>query len=288
MTIEGECLARQMRLAGSESSRRIYYGILSTVGKLCDRYFPHDREMPPGREAKQPLIDEASTHPILFLPPLLSRTQRGRSSEETADPEDGRRAGLHRGIIAPALATTAVRAGSRPEGGTGTRAGPSTGSRFKPADVAGPSTSNTRPGTVVVAIPSRRTTYKGRAASQPHRNRSRSASTETLSSQARPRPPKAHNPSQRAHDDANAPANSNAAVGKGSEAIKGFLRTLPQDLGGLLPLFLQYGVGDGDALRGMLRMPAWRSWLYSWVKEGWLTELQFRMVCDGLAQLVFG
>ncbi|KAH9901367.1 hypothetical protein C8Q73DRAFT_832822 [Cubamyces lactineus] len=319
VTIEGECLAKQMKLAGSESSRRVYYSILNTVGKLCDRYFPHDRELPSGREAKQPLVDEAlRKQPILKMyedawPIHMMLTMHRQS----------RRAGVRRGVMAPFPATT-VRAGSCPAAGTGTGTGTGTrpGSRFKPAGVAG---------TVVVAINSRRpvsgggtahATQKRRAVSQPRRARSRSASasigrtsTVTLSSQPAARAPKTHVHSQRSRDDANAardathpPAarttdshsrarisvRSNAAPStstnkpSGPGAIEAFLRALPQDLGGLLPLFQQFGVVDEDALRGMLRMPAWRSWLYSWVKEGWLTELQFRMVCDGLAQIAFG
>ena len=144
--------------------------------------------------------------------------------------------------------------------------------------------------------------------SQPHHKRSRSTSISSLSTVTPTSRPHAGPHSQRAHDHANTPEDTagppraargpdnhsneprklNATTHQGSETIVAFLRTLPQDLSSLLPVFLQHGVDDSEALRGMLHMPAWRSWLYSWVKEGWLTELQFRMVCDGLVQIALG
>ena len=67
--------------------------------------------------------------------------------------------------------------------------------------------------------------------------------------------------------------------------MTGFLRDLPQDLTGLLPVFVSHGVADEDSLRSMLRMANWRFWIYSWVKEGALTELQFQMLLEGIARL---
>lgn len=64
--------------------------------------------------------------------------------------------------------------------------------------------------------------------------------------------------------------------------IQRFLQGLPQDLSHLLPVFIGYGVGDEGALRGLLRAENWRRWLYGWVSAGELTELQFKMVSDGL------
>ncbi|KAI0646998.1 hypothetical protein C8Q79DRAFT_599051 [Trametes meyenii] len=67
--------------------------------------------------------------------------------------------------------------------------------------------------------------------------------------------------------------------------IRVFLRALPLDLSSLLPVFLEYGITDQASLRGVPRMAGWRRWLYSWVREGRLTELQFKMVSDGFEML---
>ncbi|KAI0336519.1 hypothetical protein GY45DRAFT_1238263 [Cubamyces sp. BRFM 1775] len=210
----GECLARQMGLMSSENDRRTYYSILSTVGKLCDRYFPHDREMPVGRDAKRPLYDEA-----LRRQPILNMYEDAWPISTMLNiHRQARRAGC-RGIIVPFPEAPTIRARARNDAS---------------------------------------------AASVQHTT---------------------HAPV--AHSDA-ANAKAAAGAGKSSRVMETFLRTLPQDLGDLLPVFIQYGVDDDNALRGMLRMPAWQSWLYSWVKEGWLTELQFRMICNGLAQIALG
>ena len=69
-----------------------------------------------------------------------------------------------------------------------------------------------------------------------------------------------------------------------SGPIIGFLSALAQDLSFLEPVFVKHGVGDDATLRGMLRMSNWHSWIYGWVKEGGLTELQFRMIVNGLEE----
>ncbi|KAI0362034.1 hypothetical protein OH77DRAFT_1584525 [Trametes cingulata] len=74
-----------------------------------------------------------------------------------------------------------------------------------------------------------------------------------------------------------------ANLHKPATFIEHFLESLSQDLSFLAPVFVDYGVVDEPALRGMLRMQDWRCWLYSWVAAGKLTELQFKMVIDGLA-----
>ncbi|KAI0807365.1 hypothetical protein C8Q74DRAFT_57107 [Fomes fomentarius] len=67
-----------------------------------------------------------------------------------------------------------------------------------------------------------------------------------------------------------------------------FLRSLPQDLSFLLPVFVRHGVVDEPSFRSIARMVKWRSWLYTWVKEGDLTELQFKMVSDRLEEVDAG
>ena len=63
------------------------------------------------------------------------------------------------------------------------------------------------------------------------------------------------------------------------------MSTLAQDLSDLSPIFIDHGVSDSASLQNMLRMDNWRAWMYAWVKEGMLTELQFQMIVDGLKKL---
>ncbi len=72
---------------------------------------------------------------------------------------------------------------------------------------------------------------------------------------------------------------------KDPSSVVHFLNTLAQDLSDLLPVFIDHGVGDDASLRNVLRLNNWRAWMYAWVKEGVLTELQFQMIVDGLKKL---
>ena len=71
-----------------------------------------------------------------------------------------------------------------------------------------------------------------------------------------------------------------------TEPIERFLGSLPQDLRILLPIFVANGVKDEPSLRGMLRMEGWQRWIYSWVRTGQLTELQYVMIVASLAKVV--
>ncbi|RDX56834.1 hypothetical protein OH76DRAFT_1395977 [Lentinus brumalis] len=70
------------------------------------------------------------------------------------------------------------------------------------------------------------------------------------------------------------------------DAVLQFLRNLAQDLRFLLPVFVGYGVTDRTSLRSIRSMENWRAWFYTWVKEGHLTELQFKMITDGMVKMV--
>ena len=70
------------------------------------------------------------------------------------------------------------------------------------------------------------------------------------------------------------------------DAVLQFLRNLAQDLSSLLSVFIRYGVTDRTSLRGVRCMENWRAWMYTWVKEGHLTELQFKIVTDGMEKIV--
>ena len=70
-----------------------------------------------------------------------------------------------------------------------------------------------------------------------------------------------------------------------TNAVILFLQSLAQDLSFLLSTFVSHGVKDGPSLCSVLGIANWRAWLYSWVKEGMLTELQFKMVCDGFERM---
>ncbi|TBU50716.1 hypothetical protein BD309DRAFT_1025160 [Dichomitus squalens] len=93
-------------------------------------------------------------------------------------------------------------------------------------------------------------------------------------------------------DDVREPSPSLTAVDNPAESsaipvpILDFLSALAQDLSFLLAVFISHGVGDDTSLQSMLQMNNWRSWMYTWVREGVLTELQFQMIVDGLEKLL--
>ncbi|TBU65878.1 hypothetical protein BD310DRAFT_837180 [Dichomitus squalens] len=54
----------------------------------------------------------------------------------------------------------------------------------------------------------------------------------------------------------------------------------------LLPVFMVMGVNDPVTLRGLSGMESRDRWLYSWVKEGRITELQFEIIRAGMQKIV--
>ncbi|RPD66078.1 hypothetical protein L226DRAFT_188285 [Lentinus tigrinus ALCF2SS1-7] len=70
------------------------------------------------------------------------------------------------------------------------------------------------------------------------------------------------------------------------EVVLQFLRDLAQDLSFLLPVFVRYGITGRTTLRSVRCMENWRGWIYTWVKEGNLTELQFKIISDGMEKIV--
>ena len=85
-------------------------------------------------------------------------------------------------------------------------------------------------------------------------------------------------------DESNGPqtCNKKMTCELSTEPVSDFLRSLPQDLAFLLPVFVSYGVKDGPSLHALLRMKDWQGWLYTWVRQGKLTEFQFTLISRGL------
>ncbi|KAI0374834.1 hypothetical protein BV20DRAFT_1118070 [Pilatotrama ljubarskyi] len=245
-TLDGVCLARQMRLANTDENLKVYYSILDTVGTLCEQFLPHTEKVPSGTEWKRILIEKAiQANPTLKAYhdawPVTTMIQMHRQS---------RKKGSRNGI----MRTTQEASGVSPSGGRSYRAN----------KAARPQESSSSRGNTAIAASSgvicmRRAAQKTRA-SQINTNGARTGS-----------------------DIAN--INAGPSVQKTSTFIEHFLESLPQDLRVLLPVFVDHGVVDEPSLRGMLRMQNWPCWLYSWVVAGQITELQFKMVIDGLAAL---
>ena len=64
--------------------------------------------------------------------------------------------------------------------------------------------------------------------------------------------------------------------------IQAFLQTLVPEQTALLPVFIAMGVSDNAALQGLARMNMRDEFLYSWVKQNLITELQFAVIIEAL------
>ncbi|KAI8998685.1 hypothetical protein BD414DRAFT_475783 [Trametes punicea] len=237
VSLEGPCLAKQMKLVSTDADVDLYYSILNTVGELCERDLPHSREVPRNADTKRLIMEEViRRHPCLRsyedawpIPTMINMHRQLRKY------------GSQKGIMGHRM----------------------TNSQASSASGSGPRCSTS----------------------------SRIGSSSRLLSRSKDRPIRRR--SQRTRAEVMVPSGCRAVRNEaiqGSQGpaayLKDFLQALPQDLTLLLPTFVQYGLVDEVSLRGMLRMQNWRSWLYSWVKEGRLTELQFAMVSEGLAKVV--
>ncbi|KAI0647003.1 hypothetical protein C8Q79DRAFT_957375 [Trametes meyenii] len=69
------------------------------------------------------------------------------------------------------------------------------------------------------------------------------------------------------------------------EPVAAFLGSLFPDQSALLSFFVTAGITDGMALGGLARMDGRDKWLYSFVREGTLTELQFVAIQAGLNKM---
>ena len=72
-----------------------------------------------------------------------------------------------------------------------------------------------------------------------------------------------------------------------SDPVFAFLRGLDPEQTDLLPVFVAMGVTDGAALQGVARMRTRDAWVYSWVKENHITELQFAAIVSGFKKMVY-
>ncbi|KAI0831248.1 hypothetical protein BC628DRAFT_742614 [Trametes gibbosa] len=240
------CLAGQMKLMGTEGNRNVYYDICDTVGTLCERYYPHHEELPRDDSHKQLLIEKAiRVHPIL-------------KSYENCWPikpmyqmhRQLRKAGSATGITQRRPTRLAVCISE------GRRKIPQSGSRSSPRNSMA-SDSRREDSRRRKLMP--KTDYKKRAS-----QRSKATSTNVVS---------------------RSPSTTARHMEKSGNFLRQFLQDLPQDLRCLYSVFVGYGIGNESALRGMRRMQGWRRWLYGWVSAGQLTELQFKMISDGIVAL---
>ncbi|TBU50981.1 hypothetical protein BD310DRAFT_910950, partial [Dichomitus squalens] len=69
------------------------------------------------------------------------------------------------------------------------------------------------------------------------------------------------------------------------DSILAFLNSLSPALPALLPVFMVMGVNDPVTLRGLSGMESRDRWLYSWVKEGRITESQFKIIRAGMQKI---
>ena len=64
-----------------------------------------------------------------------------------------------------------------------------------------------------------------------------------------------------------------------------FLSALTPTQAALLPLFTTTGIHDKETLNGLSVMDERDTWMYSWVKEGRISEFQFAILKQGLNKM---
>ena len=64
-----------------------------------------------------------------------------------------------------------------------------------------------------------------------------------------------------------------------------FLSALTPTQAALLPLFTTMGIHDKETLYGLSVMDERDTWMYSWVKEGRISEFQFAILKQGLNKM---
>lgn len=67
------------------------------------------------------------------------------------------------------------------------------------------------------------------------------------------------------------------------ELVLMFLCSLDPDQSDLLPVFITIVI----ALQGPAHMETWKIWLYTWVKENCITELQFSAIATGFKAMYY-
>ncbi|KAI0647002.1 hypothetical protein C8Q79DRAFT_925650 [Trametes meyenii] len=73
-----------------------------------------------------------------------------------------------------------------------------------------------------------------------------------------------------------------------AEPVAAFLSSLFPDQSALLSVLVAAGITDSVTLDGLARMDARNKWLYGFVREGTLTELQFVAIQTGLDKMMSG
>ncbi|KAH9854198.1 hypothetical protein C2E23DRAFT_87238 [Lenzites betulinus] len=242
------CLAEQMGLRATPEKRNLYYAICETVGKLCDRYYPYQKPAPDPPQ-RQLMVEKAiRVHPIL-------KTYQNNWP-----------------LVPMYTMHRQLRKSGNP---TGIR-------QYDQLEVRSTSCPPTagRPRSLRDRSSPRRSVMSG---SRLQDSSGRKLTPKTSSRRrVSPRSKITVTPTVIA---SKSPSTTTRKVEKHTDFVQEFLRGLPQDLRFLYPVFVGYGICDESALRGLRRMQGWRCWLYSWVRTRQLTELQFKMISDGIAGL---
>ncbi|KAI0721719.1 hypothetical protein C8T65DRAFT_630991 [Cerioporus squamosus] len=243
---QGLSLADQMKLTGSRANMALYFDIVNTLGILCNRYLPYQRDMHKLAEAKSTLMEEVKRrYPCLEGYeddwPLKVMITQHRQLQRSGG----------RGLVRSAHEIESIKQSMRDRKNT-TGCVKSKSRKRSSRNASTPARSVSQKGASV------RNSQKENAPVP----KSRFSTLETISGATVVSDKQPH------------------------EAILRFLRNLAQNLSFLLPVFVRYGVTDRSSLRSIRCMENWRAWLYTWVKEGTLTELQFKMVTDGMEKIV--
>ncbi|KAI0670433.1 hypothetical protein C8Q78DRAFT_1036160 [Trametes maxima] len=268
-------LASQMRLDDSSSNLRVYCNIVTTIGALADKHKRlFDEEGVTGRSMAWEGFMEMVRHQLPIInsyedawPVIdLVREHRHRTKQTSSsglqhfNRKHGRRLGVDSVSTAPLNTTTSTGMNHQSQvdalpGSLPTRRCRSDRGSLRTVATcpAGPS-STSGPDTHGPSV-------------QPEQGRHTEA------------PPRRENDSG---------IRASVSVPATDGPVVAFLGSLCPDQSALLPVFLAAGIADGAALNGVARMEGRNKWLYSLVREGTLTELQFIAVVAGLDKMRSG
>ncbi|KAI1795927.1 hypothetical protein LXA43DRAFT_1058162 [Ganoderma leucocontextum] len=256
---DSESLARQMRLDGNKNKLKLYFDIVNSTGMLCDQYFPFNEKMSGGWNVK-PILRVLVPKLLKKFPVLRNYVDLWPITTMISRHHALCKAGSKKGIIRSASWQSNV---------------------IKPTVGGNLSTPNT-----YTRCMNTRNMFT-RSMKAPGYKDAAGRSHKLCYSQdiARRKGTGSNGYNDDDWEASPLPSSPRAPTSEGPPSVVHFLSTLAQDLSALLPVFIDHGVEDDASLRNMLRMNNWRAWMYAWVKEGVLTELQFQMVIDGLKKL---
>ncbi|KAI0709185.1 hypothetical protein C8Q76DRAFT_813379 [Earliella scabrosa] len=304
-------LAFQMRLSATYDQLKVFCNVVETVAKLADKHVDlcHDHVRSPGwprflRIARKecPLVESfTDAWPVNII---VSEHRRLKYQRPSKKPNPHRRKGLahwtkwatdeNLRLLVPGLLHSAPTARPAPAPGANVLQEPSEipiefddESDNEPDSNAGvpltatPVNLSTLARTIVTELNARS------ASSRSGGDTVRGSPSPSSSSTGSGTPSSVVPPGRSRCQTPPTQLASSTTVNARTDPVLAFLRGLDPEQTDLLPVFVAMGVTDGAALQGVARMSTRDAWVYSWVKENRITELQFTAIVSGFKKMAY-